>query len=127
MASKNRTHIDWLANANLMGLSGPELAALSLLYEAASEWSEAMAHCHDANNFNGALHRAVDTARAVFGELPAERDAHFFCNWKCVAGKGVRRCARDQPTTFCPHCGIESPTKNGKCSSCSTTWGVDCG
>lgn len=108
---------EFLRQAHLHGLSDNELLVLARLYRAADEWSQYMRHCHDANNFNGTLHRAVDDARKIFGEVDAPEDPHMHCNWQCVAQRGLPRCARHQPATHCS-CGILSPTALGQCSSC---------
>jgi hypothetical protein len=108
---------EFMKQAHLHGLSDDELLVLARLYRAASEWSEWMHHCRDANNHNGTLHRAVDDARKAFGEIDSPDDPHLHCNWQCVAARGLARCARDQPVTRC-ECGIVSPTARGACTSC---------
>lgn len=108
---------EWQKDARIMGLSDAELDVLGKLMSAADEWSQQMAHCANANNFNGTLHRAIQTARVSFGYCDLAIDLHRHCDWKCVAMRGLPRCARDQPTTHC-RCGIEYPSTLEQCPTC---------
>jgi hypothetical protein len=107
---------EFIRNAHLHGLSDNELATLQRLVQAADRWQTYMQHVGDANNFNGALYRAVEEARRVFGDNDIH-DPHFYCHWQCVAKRGVARCAKDQPVVHCT-CGILNAVAWKVCSSC---------